>query len=198
MCSHRPPPTATTLSRWRAVAMQCYEVAAQLILGKQSTAAMRFVHLPRRPRAWPLAVNGELAVLCDPATGKSGACTTSSCNDRSKATMRALVKWMIVAVAFGIFTAQLQASPIRMPSPRSYAPLTHLVQDSSDHYVPYYYRDHYLPACGSGLQYACYFDPDGTRRCGCWHADVPACPSGYRYTCLHNANGGADIHCACY
>lgn len=112
--------------------------------------------------------------------------------------MRALQHLTIVAVAIGAFAAQLQASPISMASQQNLTPLTHLVQDQSEHYVPYFYHDHYLPACSDGLQYACYYDPYGTRRCGCWHAEVPACPSGYRYACLHNANGSTDMHCACY
>jgi hypothetical protein len=54
-----------------------------------------------------------------------------------------------------------------------------------------------LPACSDGLHYACFFDPYGTRNCGCWRAGVtPACPAGYHYACPLVVDGRPQ--CACY
>jgi hypothetical protein len=54
-----------------------------------------------------------------------------------------------------------------------------------------------LPACSDGLQYACFFDPYGTRNCGCWRGGLtPACAWGYHYACPLVVNGRPQ--CACY
>ena len=54
-----------------------------------------------------------------------------------------------------------------------------------------------LPACSDGLHYACFFDPYGTRNCGCWRGGVtPTCPWGYHYACPVVVNGRPQ--CACY
>lgn len=54
----------------------------------------------------------------------------------------------------------------------------------------------YLPSCGYGFHYACYYEPFGYRNCGCWPGgEAPACPLGYRYACR---NGPSGWYCACY
>jgi len=53
-----------------------------------------------------------------------------------------------------------------------------------------------LPACSDGLHYACFFDPYGTRNCGCWRASIPTCPAGYHYACPLVVDGRPQ--CACY
>jgi hypothetical protein len=59
------------------------------------------------------------------------------------------------------------------------------------------YDADFRPACASGSHYACWFQPYGTRFCGCWlGGDRPACPVGYFFACGHGPNGGRD--CGCY
>jgi len=97
---------------------------------------------------------------------------------------------MIVAAAAVSFSAaHLQAAPVGASAP----PNSTAVQLAQDRYYP----EHYRAACPSGMHFACWYQPYGTRFCGCWYGgDRPACPVGYHYDCRLGPNGYRD--CACY
>ncbi len=70
--------------------------------------------------------------------------------------MHAFVKVMVAAAAIdlcaiGLCASLAQAAPANMAAQQNFAPLTLLVQD-----VYRYDGNGYLPACPSGLFYACY------------------------------------------
>ena len=70
--------------------------------------------------------------------------------------MHAFVKVMVAAAtidlcAIGLCASLMQAAPANMAAQQNFAPLTLLVQD-----VYRYDGNGYLPACPSGLFYACY------------------------------------------
>lgn len=111
--------------------------------------------------------------------------------------MHAFVKVMVAAAAIdlcaiGLCASLAQAAPANMAAQQNFAPLTLLVQD-----VYRYDGNGYLPACPSGLFYACYYGTYGGRHCRCWPGgDHPACPIGYHYACPQDARG--NRHCGCW
>jgi hypothetical protein len=97
---------------------------------------------------------------------------------------------LIAAFAVGLSAIQLQAAPASLAGHQNFTPLLQLVQ--GDHYP-----SGHLPACSNGTHYTCWYDPYGTRICGCWlGGDRPACPLGYYFSCRLGPSG--HERCACY
>ena len=107
--------------------------------------------------------------------------------------MGEIIKVLVTTAAIGLYTGQLQAAPARVQVQHNFASARVLVQADN-------YYEGYLPSCPSGLFYACYFGPDGGRRCGCWPGgNRPACPQGYHYECRSNRyDPNAKRYCGCY
>lgn len=97
---------------------------------------------------------------------------------------------MIVAAAVvSVSATQLQAAPAGASAQPNGAAVE-LAQDR-------YYPEDYRAACPDGQHFACWYQPYGSRFCGCWlGGDRPACPIGYHYECRPGPNGYRD--CACY
>jgi hypothetical protein len=59
------------------------------------------------------------------------------------------------------------------------------------------YDTDFRPVCAAGSHYACWFQPYGSRFCGCWlGGDRPACPVGYFFACGGEPTGARN--CGCY
>ncbi len=103
--------------------------------------------------------------------------------------MRALLKVTIAAAAIGFSGAQLPAAPLG-PAAQPNGAAIELAQNG-------YYDESYRAACPSGQHFACWYQPYGSRFCGCWPGgDHPACPVEYHYACRYGPNG--FMNCACY
>ena len=113
---------------------------------------------------------------------------------RAATIMRAMAAVTVIAAVIGLYAAQLQAAPASIAAPQqNFTPFKQLVLGVHR----YDSTNGYLPACPSGLFYACHYAPYGGRFCGCWPGgDRPACPGGYHYACPGDASG--NTHCACW
>ena len=103
--------------------------------------------------------------------------------------MRALVNVMILLAATALSAGDLQAAPANDAARPNSASPVQLAQGGD--------FDGFRPACSYGFHYACWYEPYGSRYCGCWQGgDRPACPIGYHFDCRIAPNGYRS--CACY
>ena len=103
--------------------------------------------------------------------------------------MLALLKKIITVVVISFAAVQLQAAPASLAGQQDGARLERLAQAD-----PYGID---RAACPFGQHYACWYQPYGSRFCGCWlGGDRPACPSEYHLACRLAPNGYP--YCACY
>ena len=100
--------------------------------------------------------------------------------------MRALQKIIAVATVIGsaIPLQPALAGAAAPPNPPNFTPLAVGFVD-------------YRAACPYGQHYACWYQPYGSRFCGCWQGgDRPACPLDYHYACRLGPEGYPS--CGCY
>ena len=108
---------------------------------------------------------------------------------REPGIVRASVKMIVAAALISLSAAPLQAAAAGAAAQPTGAAIV-LAQGEN------FFDDHRV-ACPYGQHFACWYQPYGSRFCGCWPGgDRPACPVGYHYTCRPGPNGYSD--CACY
>ena len=98
--------------------------------------------------------------------------------------MRAFVNRVVVIALIGLFATQPQAKAANAAT----------LENATA--APVGYDADFHPVCASGSHYACWFEPYGSRFCGCWLSDRPACPVGYFFACGRVPNGAPN--CGCY
>jgi hypothetical protein len=107
--------------------------------------------------------------------------------------MRIFLNAALIAAAIGFGAAQVLAAPAGLAAPPGAAiptPGQVILADG-------YYVGGYSPFCPRASHYACWWEPYGSRFCGCWPGgDRPACPQGYFYDCRYGPDGYG--FCACY